>query len=109
MRKKVPLWSPHVFHYAEPGSGAVHARGGRRGGTGKADLGPEPAARSRADDQGSAVGLGDRPDDRQADADALPVTEAVRAKPLERLKEPVNGPGRHDGPGVDHRQDGLGA
>ena len=80
----------------------------RGAGCGKADFDVQAAAGLRADGERGGVGLGDCLDDGQAQAKAVPVAGAVCAEPLERPQEPVDGCCRHDGPGVDHRQDRAG-
>jgi hypothetical protein len=70
-------------------------------------LGSQAASGSWVEGQGGAVGGGDGLHDRQPQAEARAVAGAVGAKPLERPQQPVNLSRRHDGPAVDHRQDGL--
>jgi hypothetical protein len=49
----------------------------------------------RAEGQDGAERLGDGLDDRQPEAEPVPVTRLVRAEPLEGLERPVNGADRH--------------
>jgi hypothetical protein len=70
-------------------------------------LGSQAASGSWVEGQGGVVGGGDGLHDRQPQAEARAVAGAAGVKPLERSQEPVNFRWRHDGPAVDHRQDGL--
>src|SRR5215471_6721269 len=83
--------------YADGGrAGSGRRRRSRRLRPGEADFGALAAERLRAEDQDGAVRLGDGLDDRQPEAEPLPVTRAVTAEPLEGLEQPVNGADRDD-------------
>jgi len=69
----MPFGSPHIVPYAHPAPIAVRECGVLRAWPGEADLRLQAAAGPRAEDEGGAVGLGDRLDDGQPEADALAV------------------------------------
>ena len=67
-----------------------------------ADL--EPAVRARLDLERGVMGVRDRRDDRQPEAEALAMADPVAGEALERLKQPIDLLGGNHRPGVGDRE-----